>query len=91
MAGQVFEIGDDLEGELAGGRHDQRPGSTGSVQQMVENGKQERRGLPAPRGRAGQEITPLEGGGNRFGLNGGRAVEAQVLDASDEGRVQLEC
>jgi hypothetical protein len=56
----------------------------------MQNGKQESGGLAAPRRRAGEHVTPDERVWDGFRLNGGRAYEAQALDASNEGRVQLE-
>ncbi len=61
------------------------------VHQLVKNGQKESCGFPAARGGAGKEIPAFEGRRNRFRLNRGRALEAQFVDASNKGRVQLEC
>jgi hypothetical protein len=88
---EAVEIGHDLLCELARGREDQcprRPPRT--VDELVQNGKQERRGLTAARRGAGEDVTTDERVRDGFRLNGGRAYEAQALDASNEGRVQLQ-
>jgi hypothetical protein len=58
--------------------------------QLVEYRQKESSGFPASRGGTGEEILAFEGRRNRFRLNGGRTLEAQFIDASDKGRVQLE-
>ena len=57
----------------------------------MKYGQKESSGLPASRGGTGKEIPAFEGRRNRLRLNGGRTQEAQFIDASNKGRVQLEC
>ena len=91
VTGQPLEVVQDLEGQLTGGGQDQRTRrASGEGQQLVQDGQEEGRGLAASRDRVGQEVPAFEGMGDTSRLDGGGAYEAQILDASKEGRVQLE-
>jgi len=55
-----IERGENLRSKLSRWRHDQRAGfPTRLVDEMVQNGQDERSGLPATRHRAGENISAL--------------------------------
>ena len=56
----------------------------------MHNGQEEGRGLAAACDCVGQEVPAFEGVGDALRLDWGGAYEAQILDTSKEGRVQLE-
>jgi hypothetical protein len=56
---------------------------------MVQNGQDERGGLAAPRHRTGENIAPLESGGDCLGLNWSRSLEAQLFEAFVKAGVEL--
>ena len=56
----------------------------------MQNRQQERGRLAAAGHRAGEQIPPLERRGNRFGLDGCRAGEAEVFEPSEEFGMELE-
>jgi hypothetical protein len=90
-ASDSFEVVDDLERELAGGNEHQRSRSaSGSIDELMQDGKQECRGLAAAGGRAGEKVAALERRGDGFRLDGRGMCETELLDASQEGRMQLE-
>ena len=89
--GQVVEVLEDLRGQLAGRRQDERArGAAGLVDQPVEDGQQERRRLAAPGHRAGEHVPPLERGRDGVGLDRCRTGEPELLDSLEEARVELE-
>jgi hypothetical protein len=58
---------------------------------LVKYGQKESCGLAAARDGTSKEIPAFEGRRNRFRLNWGWMLKAQFVDASNKGRVQLEC
>src|SRR6476619_5779778 len=50
----------------------------------VKNGQEERRGLPAPRHRAREDVAALDRRGNGVGLNGCGASESELLHTAEE-------
>ena len=90
--GQGIEVVPDLAGELSSRGHDQSAGRAAwLVHQLVKDGQKEGCGFAAARGGTSEQVPAFEGRGDRFRLNRGRALKAQFVDASKEGRVQLEC
>lgn len=86
---QPAEVVSDLKRQLSRGSEYQRAGRpTRTIQDLVQDGQEKRRGLTASGGRASQEIPALEGRWNRLGLNGGRCYETQSPYAIEETRVQ---
>jgi hypothetical protein len=88
VPGQPDEVLANLESQLPGRSQDQGARrAPWPIQQMVQDGKNESCGLAASCGCAGQQVPAFERVGDGVRLNGGWAYEAQVLDASQEGRV----
>ncbi len=81
----------DLRRELAGGREDERPRRAARLrQQAVEHGEEEGGRLAAAGHRGGEEVATGEAGGDRLLLDGRRAFEAEVGDALEQQRVEVE-
>ena len=81
----------DLRGELAGRRQDQGAGDAALLpEEAVQDGQDEGRRLAAPRHRAGEHVAPFEGGRDGVGLDRRGTVKAELLDAAQERRVELE-
>lgn len=75
-----IESGKDLRGELPRRRHDERAGfPTRLVDEMVQNGQNERGCFATARHRTGQNIAALERGGYCLSLNWSRSLEAQLF------------
>ena len=56
---------------------------------MVENWQNKRGGLPASRHRAGENVAPLECGGNCLSLNWSWSLKAQLFETFVEAGVEL--
>lgn len=92
MGRERMGIGKNLECQFTRGcEHEGPSGPPRLVHELMQNGKEECRGLPTSRRSAGEKVPASEGLGDRLFLNGGWAYEAQVLDASKKGRVQIKC
>ena len=71
----------DLRRELTRRRQHERPRHAARlVHQPVQDGQEERRGLAAPRHRAGEQVSSLERGRDRLLLDGSGAGEPELLD-----------
>src|SRR5581483_4217377 len=84
-AGQVAPVLVDLGGQLAGGRHHQ--GANGAARlrdQAVEDGQQERGGLPAAGHGAGEHVAAGQHRRDRVALDRGGGLEAQRGDAAEQ-------
>ena len=88
---EILQIVENLRRQLARGRQDQRARRAArAVLQALENRQQKRRGLAAAGLRAGDQIAPGERGGNRFGLDGRRTNETQILDTEHQTGMKLQ-
>ena len=88
---QVGQILENLRGELARRRQDERARRAArAADQLVEDRQQERGRLAAAGHRAGEQIAPFERGRNRVGLNRRRPAEAEFFEASLERGVKLQ-
>ena len=79
----------DLRGELARGRDDEgeRPARLGdllAVSDALERGKREGAGLARARLGAGQDVSPVENGGDGCGLDGGWRGEAEGIHPGED-------
>src|SRR5205814_5895760 len=89
--GELGEVRIDLRGELAGGREDQGAGHAAALrQEPLHDGQEKRRGFPAARHRAGEDVAARERGGDGVSLDGGRAGEAELAGRTEEGGVEAE-
>jgi len=89
--GQIGQVFEDLRRELARRRqHERARRAARLVDQLVENRQQERGGLAAAGHRARQEIASGHRRRNRVGLNRRRPRIAEVFEAPQEVRVQLQ-
>ncbi len=83
--GEFLEVRQDLGGQLARRRQDERPRRAARlVHHPVEDGQQERGGLAAAGHRAGQQVLAGGGGRDRLVLDRRRALKTQFLDAAEE-------
>jgi hypothetical protein len=90
MNGECIELLDDLSRELSRRRENQSAClATRSSEKPVKNRKQKRRRLAAPGGSACKYIAPVERRWNCFSLNGSRANEAELFDASEEIAIEM--
>ena len=87
----VVEVFEDLRGQFAGGRQDERARRAPRlVEELVEDRQQEGRGLAAAGGGAGKHVSSGEGRADGIGLNGGRTREPEVLEGAREAGMQPE-
>jgi hypothetical protein len=85
-----IERRENLRGELSRRSHDQRSRFPARLaNEMVENRKQERGGLAASCHGAGENVPPLESGGDCFSLNWCRSLEAQLLETFLKTGIEL--
>ena len=88
--GELLELLEDLRGELARGREDQRArGAALLLDQVMQDRKQKRRGLAAAGLRAGEQIAAFERGRNGVGLNGRRPEKAELFDTAEKVAVKV--
>jgi hypothetical protein len=86
-----IERGENLRGQLSRGCHDQRAGFPARLaDQVMENWQNKGGGLPASGHRAGENVAPLECGGNCLGLNWSWSLEAQLFETFMEAGVKLQ-
>ena len=91
VASELPDVLLDLRGQLARGRQDEGPGhALGLVRQAMQDRQGEGRGLAAAGHRRRDEVTSLDGRRDRLFLDRGRLREAEVGDAAQQRRVELE-
>jgi hypothetical protein len=91
VAGELAAMLVDLGRELAGGGDDQGArDAAGEPDQPLQNRQQERRGLAAAGHGAGEHVAAGHGGGDGVTLDGGRGLEAQGRDATEQIGVEPE-
>ena len=88
---EIVEVAEDLGRELAGRRQNERPRDAAAlVDQALEDGQQERGRLAASSHCRREKVASVERGRNRIGLNGRRTREAEILQTSEQMRMEPE-
>jgi hypothetical protein len=88
---EIVQVFEDLRGELAGrGEYQRSRGAAGLVDEAMQDGQEESRGLAAAGHRAGEDVLPGEGRRDGVGLDRGRPDEPELLDALEEVRMEFE-
>ncbi len=91
MHGEVVQVLENLRRQLARGGKDERAGGAARlIDEPAQDREEKRGGLAAPRGSAGEQVVPGKRRRNRLGLDRRRTDEAELLDAPEEARMQLE-
>src|SRR5687768_4238727 len=91
MHRELAEVFLDLRGELARRREHERPRrSAARAHQAMQDRKEKRDRLAAPRHRAGEQVVAEHRGRDRLALNRGGTREAEVLHSTKEIGVQTE-
>ena len=89
--GELLEVLVDLRGQLARGGQDERARRSARLADETVQDRQEEGGGLAATGRGGgHEVPPGHDGRDRLVLDGGRALEALVLDRAEQVGVQHE-
>src|SRR5439155_8027955 len=83
--------GEQLRGELARRRQDERARHPARpADQFVENRKEKRRGLPRSGYRGREQVAAFERRWYRVGLNRRRAAVPEILESALEGRMEFQ-
>mmetsp|Transcript_142007 Transcript_142007/g.395797 ORF Transcript_142007/g.395797 Transcript_142007/m.395797 type:complete len:342 (-) Transcript_142007:394-1419(-) len=90
-AGEALRVRIDLDGQLAGGRHDQHDGGTHHPldQHLCEGGEEEAKGLARTRLRDANHVAVGHRNRPRVALDGARGLEARLQHGLDELLGQL--
>ena len=89
--GELVQLLENLRRQLARRREHQRAGGAAAlIDEAMQDRQQEGGGLAAARHGGGQHVPPFERGRNGIHLDGRGAGEAELLDALQETRVELE-
>ncbi len=91
MRGQRAHVLEDLRRQLTGSASAPARGVPGAglLEQPVQDGEQECRGLAAAGLGAGEQIPPVHGGGNRIGLDGRGAREPELVNTLEKVLVEV--
>jgi hypothetical protein len=88
--GEILQLGENLRGELPGGRQDECPRRAARlVDQPVQDREEEGGRLPAARLSRGEQVAPVEGRRNGIGLDRRRPGEPEIPEGAEQAGMEL--